>query len=261
MKLNILPARAGYLWVRSGFALFFFKPGAFISFFASFMLLLIALGMIPIIGNYLAMLSFPALSLGMMVIGNECVKIKKNVLLPAALPPLAMAWITLRHAYQPLLQLGITFACGFALVLLVGASFDDGEFARFYLQGGALSKELVQKPGFQTAVLVTTFLYFPLAAVFWFAPALMNWKRFPIAKSLFVSSYTVLKNWRAFGVYVLVWAAAFSMISAGVILVAGLLVGTSASAFLLLPLMLGLSSIFMASTFPTFVDCFVHQTT
>jgi hypothetical protein len=259
MKLKIIPARTGYLWVKSGFSLFFFKPSGFIGFFASFMLLLILLGMIPIIGNYLAMLAFPALTLGMMVIGNECVKIKKGALLPNALPPMAMAWITLRHSFKPLLQMGVWFACGFAVVLLVGAAFDGGEFASFYLQGGALSKELVLKPGFQTAVIVTTLLYFPLAAIFWFAPALMNWKKFSVGKSVFFSSYAVLKNWRAFGMYVLTWAAAFSLISAGVLLIASLTIGGAGAAFLMMPVMVMLSSIFMASTFPTFVDCFEHE--
>lgn len=258
MKLNILPAKAGYVWVKSGFALFFYKPSAFIGFFASFMLLLILLGSIPYIGNYLSMLAFPALTLGMMAVGNECVKLRKNMILPNTPPPMIMAWLTVRRAAKPLLQLGIWFALSFASVLLIGAAFDGGEFAKFYLQGGTISKELIQKDGFQQAVLISTLLYFPLAAVFWFAPALINYKNMTMGKSLFFSTYAIFKNWRAFGMYILVWAAAFSVISAITLTAASLMVG-GAAALVMMPLMVMLSAIFMASTFPTFVDCFVHS--
>ncbi len=259
MKLNILPARAGYLWVKSGFALFAYKPAAFIGFFTSFMLMLILLGTIPLIGNYLSMLAFPALTLGMMAVGNECVKLKNNIVLPMTPPPMLMAWLTVRRSIKSLLHMGVWFAFGFAFVLLIGASLDGGEFAKMYMQGGGLSKELVQKDGFKDAVLLTTLLYFPLAAIFWFAPALMNWNKMPLSKSLFYSAYAVYRNWRAFSVYMLVWAGVFSVISGVVLLIASLVMGGAAAAFLLMPLMVMLSAIFMASTFPTFVDCFQHQ--
>lgn len=223
------------------------------------MLLLILLGSIPYIGNYLSMLAFPALTLGMMAVGNECVKLRKNIILPNTPPPMIMAWLTVRRAAKPLFQLGIWFAFSFAAVLLVGAAFDGGEFAKFYLQGGGISKELVQKDGFQQAVLISTLLYFPLAAVFWFAPALINYKNMTMGKSLFFSAYAIFKNWRAFGLYILVWGAAFSVISAVTLTVASLIVGGAAAAFVMMPLMVMLSAIFMASTFPTFVDCFVHS--
>jgi hypothetical protein len=258
MKLNILPARAGFVWVKSGFILFFYKPSAFIGFFASFMLLLILLGSIPLVGSYLSMLAFPALNLGMMAVGNECVKLRKNLTLPDTPSPMMMAWLTVRRAAKSLFQLGIWFAFSFAAILLLGALFDGGEFAKFYLQGGGITKELVQKDGFRQAVLISTLLYFPLAGVFWFAPALVNYKNMSLGKSLFFSAYAIFKNWRAFGMYLLVWAAAFSVISAIVITIASLIVGGAAAAFVMMPMMVMLSAIFMASTFATFVDCFQH---
>ena len=258
MKLNILPARTGYLWVKSGFALFFFKPTAFLGFFTSFMLLMILLSNIPYVGSYLTMLAFPAMSLGMMSIGNECVKLKKNMVLPMTPPPLFMAWLTIRRAIKPLFNMGIWFAFGFAAILLVGAIMDNGEFAKLYLQGGELSKELMEKDGFRSAVLVSAVLYLPLAAVFWFAPALTNWKQMPLTKSLFFSAYAVFRNWRAFGLYVLTWSAVFSTISALVLMLTSAIAGEDGMAFILLPLIVLLSTVFMASTFPTFVDCFQH---
>ncbi|MDI9334944.1 MAG: BPSS1780 family membrane protein [Cytophagales bacterium] len=259
MKLNILPARAGYLWVKSGFSLFAYKPAAFIGFFTSFMLMLILLGSIPYVGSYLSMLAFPALTLGMMAVGNECVKLKNSIVLPMTPPPMLMAWLTIRRAFKALVYMGIWFAFGFALVLLMGALLDDGEFAKLYMQGGGLSQEIVQKEGFLNAALLTTLLYFPLVGIFWFAPALMNWKQLPLSKSLFFSAYAVYKNWRAFGVYVLVWSGVFAIISGSVLFLAGTLLGGPTAGLLLMPLLVTLSTIFMASTFPTFVDCFQHQ--
>jgi hypothetical protein len=261
MKLNILPARTGYLWVRSGFALFLYKPSAFIGFFASFMLALIVLGLVPYIGSYLSLLAFPALTLGMMAVGNECVKLKTGIILPMTPPPMLMGWMTLRRSARSLFQLGIWFAFGFAVILLVGAALDGGEFAKFYLQGGAIDKTKVQKDGFVNAVFITTLLYLPLTAVFWFSPALVNWKEMPIAKSMFFSLYAIYKNWRAFSVFTLVWAAVFSMVSAAALLLGSLILGAATASLLLMPLIVLLSTVFMASTFPTFVDCFQHSVT
>jgi hypothetical protein len=217
------------------------------------------LGTVPYIGSYLSLLAFPALTLGMMAVGNECVKLKANIILPMTPPPMLMAWLTLRRTAKPLLQLGIWFAFGFSLVLLVGAAVDGGEFAKFYMQGGSIDKSQVQKSGFLNAVLLTTLLYFPLTAIFWFAPALVNWKQMPISKSLFFSGYAIYKNWRAFSVFTLVWAGVFSMVSGAILLLASLILGAAAAGLLLMPLIVLLSAVFMASTFPTFVDCFQHQ--
>ncbi len=259
MKLNILPARTGYLWVKNGIALFFYHPAAFIGFFTSFMLALILLGQIPVLGSYLSLLAFPALTLGMMAVSNECVKLKAGLVLPITPPPFLMGWMTLRRAARPLLQLGIWFAFGFSLVLLIGAAFDGGQFAKLYMQGGEITQEVVQRAGFMNAVLVTTLLYIPLTSTFWFAPALMNWKQMPLIKSLFFSVYAIYRNWRAFGLFTLVWAAVFS-ISVGVVLTLAILVlGNDFAKLLLMPLIVLLSTVFMASIFPTFIDCFQHK--
>ncbi|MEY4294962.1 MAG: hypothetical protein RLY82_650, partial [Pseudomonadota bacterium] len=94
---------------------------------------------------------------------------------------------------------------------------------------------------------------------FWFAPALMNWNKMPLSKSLFFSVYAIYKNWRAFAMYILVWAGVFSLISGAVLIVASLILGSAGATVLLMPLMVLLSAVFMASTFPTFVDCFQHK--
>jgi hypothetical protein len=259
MKLNILPARSGYTWVKSGFLLFAYKPSAFIGFFASFMLLMLLVGAIPVFGQYLAMLAFPALSLGMMAVGNECIKLRTGTILPNTPTPMLMGWMTIRRSIKSLLQLGVGFALGFTLALLAGSAMDGGEFAKFYLQGKAISKEMIQDDAFQRAVFLTTGLYMLLAGVFWFAPALVNWKQMPLSKSLFFSAYAVFKNWRAFGVYILVWLVAFSVITAIVLTLGSLILGSALTGLVMMPLMVILSTVFMASTFPTFVDCFRHD--
>ena len=259
MKLKILPARAGYLWVKSGFALFAYRPFSFLGFFISFLLAALLLSRIPLVGPYLLMLTPPALILGMMAVGNECVKIKTGLVLPMTPPPFVMGWMTVRRAIKPLFQLGIWYAFLCTAVVMLSSLVDDGAFIKDINEvtkgvAATASKEAEKHQGF---MFVLTLLMLPLTVVFWFAPALMNWNQFTLTKSLFFSAYAVLKNWRAFGTYFLLWMGIFQIFTSVLSLVSGGDIQILIS--LLFSGSLVFLSIFLTSALPTFVDCFQHQ--
>ncbi len=257
MKLNILPARTGYLWVKSGFLLFFYRPMAFIGFFLSFMAFTFLLRNIPVLGLYLMMLTPPAMTLGMMAIGNECAKLKANLILPMTPPPFLMAWMTLRRAGKSLLQLGVWFAFLVTLVAMLASLADNGLMMNDMLNGSSSDIATQGAEKYRSFVLMFTILMLPVSALFWFAPALMNWKQLPLSKSLFFSFYAVYKNWRAFGVYFLVWVSIVQVMVALMNLFAAGDMQTIVQ--YLWPVTVLLSIVFMASSFPTFIDCFQHR--
>lgn len=67
MKLQIVPAKQGLLWVKQGIRTFWRQPLAFTGLFFLFMAWVSLLSMVPFIGAALALLVLPAATLGLMV--------------------------------------------------------------------------------------------------------------------------------------------------------------------------------------------------
>jgi hypothetical protein len=59
MKLNIVPAKQGLVWVRQGIRTFWRQPLAFTGLFFLFMASVSVLSMVPLIGAALALLALP----------------------------------------------------------------------------------------------------------------------------------------------------------------------------------------------------------
>src|SRR4051794_8554678 len=67
MKLQLVPARRGILWVRQGFAVFLRQPMGFAGLFAIFLFAVFTLSLLPAIGPLLLLALLPLASLGFMV--------------------------------------------------------------------------------------------------------------------------------------------------------------------------------------------------
>ena len=74
MKLHIVPARQGILWVKLGMRTFLRQPLALTGLFFIFMALMSVISMVPIIGNVLALALLPGATLGLMVATQEALK-------------------------------------------------------------------------------------------------------------------------------------------------------------------------------------------
>ncbi|MCJ0764137.1 BPSS1780 family membrane protein [Variovorax terrae] len=252
MKLNIVPARTGIQWVKLGIQTFFKQPLALAGLFFMFMAVMSLATLLPFIGGALALALLPAASLGLMAATLEATKGKFPM--PSIL---VSAFRAGQQRAQAMMVLGALYAAGFLLVMGVSALFDGGQFARLYLVGGQLTRELVMAPDFQLAMWVAMGLYLPLSLLFWHAPALVHWHGVPPLKSLFFSFVACLRNFRAFTLYGLTWAAVFVLSLTVITSMAALSGSAELASLLMMPVALVLAAMFFTSTYFTFRDSFV----
>lgn len=254
MKLNIVPASTGTLWVKQGARTFVRQPVALTGLFLMFMALMSLISMIPLIGGILGLVLIPSASLGLMAGAQEALAGK----FPRPLT-LFCAFRVSKDKSKQMLLLGVFYAIGFLILAALSALMDGGSFAKFYLVGSTLSKELILKSDFQQAMWLALVLYIPFSALFWHAPALVFWHGVSVPKSLFFSGVACVSNWRAFIMYALTWTAIFASIALLLGVLASLSDESQWVSELLLPAMLILASVFFTSSLFSFKDCFSSE--
>ena len=262
MKLNLVPARTGVVWVRTGLQAFARQPLAFISLFFFFMTMVSLASQLPLVGAAIALMLLPTMTLGLMAATAAAAGPQK--------PPAGAVFLAALHAVRsdvrPMAILGAMYAALFLAVMAISAVADGGQFARVYLMGSQLTREMAETTEFQVALWIAMGLYLPLSLAFWHAPALVHWHRVPPAKSLFFSFVACFRNFGALTVFGLVWAGVF--IGAGIVLsllatllvaIGAMGVGAGASAAggaVMIGGALVMAAMFFTSTWFTFRDSF-----
>jgi hypothetical protein len=255
MKLGIVPARQGVVWVRMGMRTFLRQPLALSGLFFLFMGLMSVLTLIPVLGNVLALVLLPSATLGFMAATREAAQ--GQFPMPAVL---LSAFRAGRDNARAMLTLGAIYAVAFLLVLAITALADGGQFARLYLVGGAMNAEVLQKPEFELALLIGLALYLPLSLMFWHAPALVHWHRVQPVQSLFFSIVACMRNFWALTVYSLTWLGAFMAMGLLVAIIAGISGSAELVGTLMFPLAMLMAAMFFTSIFFTFQDSFETET-
>ncbi len=253
MKLQILPASAGISWVKLGIKTFFKQPLALGGLFFMFMAIVSIASILPLIGGALALAIVPAATLGLMVATLEALRGKFPM--PSVL---ATAFRAGKQRMRAMLVLGCMYAAGFLLIMGFTALFDGGQFAKLYIMGGKLSRELMEDSQFQTAALIGMGLYLPLSLMFWHAPALVHWHGVSPTKAVFFSLVACTKNFWAYLAYGLGWFAMFSLGGVVITSIAVVLDSPSLAAALMVPMVLTVAAMFFSSLYFTFRDSFVH---
>ncbi|MDD5324700.1 MAG: BPSS1780 family membrane protein [Polaromonas sp.] len=256
MKLNIVPARTGLIWVKLGITTFMKQPLAMSGLFFMFMTVLSLATLLPYVGAALALALLPAATLGLMAATQEATKGKFPM--PSIL---ISAFRAGQQRKQAMMVLGALYAMGFLGVMAVSALFDGGEFAKLYLVGGKLTEELALQSGFQAAMWVAMALYLPLSLLFWHAPALVHWHGVTPVKSLFFSFMACYKNMGAFTVFGLAWTGIFIIAILLVTLIAAMLGSPLLATTVVFPIALIIVTMFFTSIYFTFRDCFVDTDT
>ncbi len=251
MRLNIVPARTGMLWVKQGLRTFFKQPLALSGLFLMFIITVSLGSLIPYLGNILALTVLPAATLGLMAATREAEQGK----FPMPLI-LISAFRGSKQQSRAMWVLGVIYALGFLTVLGISALLDGGQFARLYLVGGNLSPEMIQSAEFQLALYAAMTVYLPLSLLFWHAPALVHWHGISPLKSLFFSAVACLKNFGAMTVFSLTWLGLFLGIGFMLIMVSALLGQPELMGVLMLPTTMLLGSMFFTSIYFTFRDSF-----
>jgi hypothetical protein len=254
MKLRAVQAKQGVAWMRQGVRVFWRQPIALTGLFFMFLGLMTLVSMVPVIGGVLALMLFPAGSLGMMAATREA--------LGGKFPMPRLLWAGLIGSPAKRRQMGVLgglYAAGFVAVLMISALADGGDFARIYLMGGRIDTDTVQQSGFQSALWIAMLLYMPLSMLFWHAPALVHWHGVPAVKALFFSLMACLGHWRAMLAFMASWMALYAAIGLSLVVVSALIGSADGVVLGLIPIMLMLTAMFFCSVYFTFKDSFEHE--
>lgn len=254
MKLNLVPASRGWLWVREGLRTFWRQPLALAGLFFMYITTISLASLIPIVGNVLALALLPAATLGLMAATREAEQ--GHFPMPAVL---LSAFRAGRQRARAMAVLGVLYAVAFLLLLGATTLLDGGTFARFYLMGGSITREVIESASFQQAVWLAMALYLPLSLLFWHAPALVHWHEVPPVKSLFFSLVACLRNFAAMTVFALAWLGIFTGVGIALSVLSLLLGQPGLMGSLLLPALLLMAAIFFTSLWFSFRDCFISQ--
>lgn len=253
MKLNIVPARTGIMWVKLGMRAFFKQPIALSGLFFMFMAVISMCTIVPWIGSVLALVLIPGATLGMMAASHEASRGR------FPMPTILVTAFRAGHQQmRSMLVLGALYAAGFVGLLGLTALLDGGQFAQLYLVGGRISADLLNDERFLGAMWLFTLGYLPLSLLFWHAPALVHWDHVPPVKSLFFSLVACWRNKGAFTIFGVAW---MGVLTTGLLLasVIGGLLGPLIGSTLVMVAMLVLLAMFFASLVFTFRDCFALQ--
>jgi hypothetical protein len=257
MKLQLIPASRGAQWVRQGFAIFFKQPLGFAVLFASFLFALFVSMLLPLIGSLLLLAALPLVSLGFMIATRRAL---------AGHFPQPRVFIEPLRRGRPrlvaMLQLGVVYALATAFIMWFSDVVDGGALDKL-MQTASDSKALpnalqeqLSDPRLQMGLLLRFGLAGLLSVPFWHAPALVHWGEQTAPKSLFFSLMACWRNRGAFTVYALTWTAVILGFALLVNVLFALLGQFQLMALAAMPASLIFSTVFYASLYFTFADCF-----
>jgi len=251
MKLNLMPARTGAVWVKLGIQTFLKQPLALAGLFFMFMGLMSVATMLPLIGLPLAMTLLPAVTLGLMAATLEATQGK--------FPMPLMLLTGFRAGPQKLrdmLVLGGMYATGFLLAMGLSYLVDGGGFARMYLGGQMPSAELIGSSGFQSAMWTFIGLHLPLSLLFWHAPALVYWQNVPPLKAMFFSIVACFRNFWALTIFAMLWMGVMVGMVVLLTTLSTLLGSPNLAGTLLFPALMLVAAMFFTSLYFTYRDSF-----
>jgi len=257
LHLQDVPARNGRLWIRHGFKVFQRQPLALAGLFGIFLFAGFAAMLIPGIGMLLMMASLPLLSLGFML-ATHLVLQKKTPTAGVFIAPLKLT--PDRRRSQLLLCLGYA---GAMLVIGLLADWIDGGSTRDLqkLIAENADNEAIANaatdPRLFWGLATRMGLMGLLSVPYWHAPALVHWGGQGVAQALFSSTLALWRNKAAFGFNMLLWGGLLMGVASAVSLVFALIGLAQFAPVVLMATGLMLSTVFYASLYFSFVDCFM----
>lgn len=196
--MSTIAASAGWDWIRQGFELFRKQPGGLFMLFLGYMLMVIVIGFIPLLGQFLPVILMPVFTAIFM---QACAQIDQG---KRVMPMLLVEGF--RHpALGSLVLLGLLYIVVAAIALGASTLLDDGVFLK--LVTGRLQPDAkeVMASNAGSAMLLAMLIYLPAMMGFWFAAPLIAWQRMGLGKALFYSFFAVLRSVKAFLLFMFSW--------------------------------------------------------
>jgi len=256
MKLQLVSPRQGFVWVQRAFQVCARQPLGFAALLATCMFVMLLLGIVPVVGTAVLLALPPAGSLLFMIASRRVVE--GRTAMPGSIAELAASG---RARLVALVELCIAYAAAFFILFWIAGLLDGGTFDAFAasLATERTSTETtvakVADPRVQLGLILRLTFAAALSVPFWHAPALVHWGGHGWAKSLFFSSVGIWRNKGAFTAYGIAWLALWMLLLPIVSIAVGLL-GPQRFALVATPLTLAYLTLFYASLWFTFADCF-----
>lgn len=225
MQAVPLPALAGWTWVRDGWALFKSQAWSFFSWAMFVSLMLMIATITPPIGPIFFIVLMPTATLLSLSAGRHAYE-GKRILLGTWIEPLRQPLV-----FRRLLSMGALFLAFCILLGLVAFMPFSSEVSEALKNVEKTQDLMPLMQAIQTPMIIFGIFYVLMAAIFWFAPALVGWHQIPITQALFYSWIACWRNKSAFLVYGLCWLGVFLGIDTlmSLLLQAGLSATTTAT--------------------------------
>ncbi len=246
MKLNIVPARTGILWVKLGVQTFLKQPLALAGLFFMYMAAVLVLSQVPFIGPLLGGMLVPAATLGLMAATAEATK--GRFPMPSVL---ISAFRAGKKQARAMLVLGVLYTGGSLLATLLGSLLVGASPVPAPAAGADAT------PQIDGRTLFVLLLHTPLLVVYWHAPALVHWHGVPPVKSLFFSAVACLRNFGAMFTYAITWLGVFLGVGFLLSSLGLLLGGMTVARSVMMPTVLLMVAMFSTSMYFTFRDSFL----
>lgn len=192
MQARQLPLYRGWAWLKEGLLLWRANPALMTYMAFGFLLTLVVVSIFPLIGQPVASLLMPILSLGVL---NGCRAIDEGRKVG---PDILFSGF--RGGIAPLVTIGGIYLIASLLALSATVLADGGTLLKV-MTGSPVDEAAVNSPAFTLALLIAIALSTPVVMAYWYAPMLSGWWQVPPVKALFFSFYACLRNWRAFLAY------------------------------------------------------------
>lgn len=256
MKLKTVRARQGVQWLRAGCRMFLRQPLAYTALLALCAIGAWVLSELPLLGPLLALLLTPTVNVAFMLATRETLTGR----IPG--PRLLIApWRDALHRKR-LLQAGAAYAATLMAALLLAHLLDGGQLTEAMLavaEGRSTPEAVQQDPGFLFAVLLRLSVLGLVSLLFWHVPALICWGRMTVGKAIFANAVGCWNARGAFLLYGLTWFGLlmlFVLLMRTVLAVFGLADQPMAATQAVVPMAMLASTVFYASLYFSFVDCF-----
>ena len=250
-----IPASTGWLWVKEGFALFRRQPFEMSTLFLGYMFLMLALNLLPVIGQILPMLLVPVFSMSFM---QACLHIEQN---HKVYPNTLLAGFRL-PALRNLLKLGVLYVVAAVAAIAASILRDGGVFWEVMSGQRQLTAETIRSSNLSLSMMFSAAVYTPAQMAFWYAAPLIGWQNMGVFKAMFYSFFAVQRAGRAFLVYGLAWALIGVLVPTIASSIIALVFGQVAAVILLmLPLSLVLTVVMYCSFYPTYTHIFNRPAT
>ncbi|QWE26402.1 BPSS1780 family membrane protein [Polynucleobacter sp. AP-Ainpum-60-G11] len=253
MKLNSVPPKEGYTWIRQGIWLFKQNPLGFLMLVFMYVFVAQLAVLVPVIGIFAVLLLTPTLSVGFMTACRQA--IQKERIRPSVYVVALQSSPLIR---KRILQLGLVYAA-----LILALSFILSMLVDFELLIPLMTNDKPITPEAVRQIYLILFFgglfYVPVAMLMWFSPVLVAWADMSVAQALFSSAIACWANRGAFFLYIAIWGAILIAIPLTIGSIFDALDLGQAASFIIAPISMAGLTVMHCSFFATWKACFAEK--